>query len=206
MLQSHTGKSTSITNSVGSSKLVRKYLLTSDRHRLLKSGPIRLTSPSPPHRRLGFDGTYQTPSKLLLRSTNASRRQSFLQPTTTEEPQITRNVTEEDDGEALIENNSKRVDCSPSTTSSTPGSLDEEGAVGHTLFRHVQEREECINPVSRILWETAVDEEELPTATEEFSFVEFRVVSPLSQDVTTSTTASSTLLARPMAVRPMLLV
>ena len=117
-----------------------------------------------------------------------------------QQTQIRRNVTDEDEEEATI-----GAIGSQSTAASTPGSLEEENTVSPPLMRYVQGREDCINPVSRILWEKTVEEENIPVDAEDASFSCFRVVSPLSLDVSKPTASSSTLLARPMAVRPMLL-
>jgi len=59
----------------GSSKVLRRHHLEStQRRKHLRSGPVRVTTPSSLGR-LGYDGTYQTPSKELLKSTLCSRRQ-----------------------------------------------------------------------------------------------------------------------------------
>ncbi|KAL7572546.1 hypothetical protein ACA910_000368 [Epithemia clementina (nom. ined.)] len=189
-LKSLTGKSAPNPTSVGSSKLVRKFLLTADRHRLLKSGQVR-QSPVSPQPRLGVDIAYATAP------TNSIP--------TLQDNHIKRNVTDEDEEDVVVEEEDEAR--SPSTTASTPGSLDEESAVSPPLFRFVQGREDCINPVSRILWETTTYEEDKSSldTSEDPSVACFRVVSPLSLDVAQRAGSSATLLARPMAVRPMLL-
>lgn len=103
----------------------------------------------------------------------------------------------------------------PAATAQTPGSLD--AIVRHPL-RSVEAREDCINPVSRILWgkEDDLDESGYSTTKEEDTVfskrppVAFRVVSPLQQQQQqqqqsfSKNSPTSTLLARPMPVRPML--
>ena len=60
----------------GSSKVLRKHLSSQQRQRKhLQSGPIRVTTTTTPSGRMGYDGTYETPSKELLKSTSCSRRQ-----------------------------------------------------------------------------------------------------------------------------------
>jgi hypothetical protein len=64
------------------SKLLRKRfhdlnMSSSTPRRLMESGAVRVDAYSKPSERIGYDGTTQTPSKQLLRSTAASRAQQI---------------------------------------------------------------------------------------------------------------------------------
>jgi len=153
------------------SKVLRQHLESTAkrRHRLLASGAVRLpnqpTSDQEPifHDRIGYDGSYKTPSKQLLRSTNASRHQRIqsLQRLSSleardrkrspDEVQRTQKLTQSSNPHpSLVANNASNED--PNNTTMSSGSVSLSVDLMNVPHEYVLDsRMGCTNPVSKTL-------------------------------------------------------